>query len=58
MEGFTLSTIITDIGTIVTGAVSWLGSVVNAVVSNPLLLFAALLGFVAIGVHWFKMLAR
>lgn len=58
MEGFTLSTIITDIGTIVTGAVSWLSTVVNAVVASPLLLFAALLAFVAIGVHWFKMLSR
>lgn len=58
METITLATILTDIGSIVTAAVTWLGTVVNAVVSHPLLLLAALLAFVGIGVHWFRMLSR
>lgn len=58
MEAFTLSQMITDIGTIVSGCVQWLGTVVTAVVSQPLLLFAALLAFVSLGVHWFRMLSR
>ena len=38
--GYTLATLITDIGSMVTGAVSWIGSYVGAVTSNPLILFS------------------
>lgn len=58
METVTLATILADIGQIVTSAVGWLGSIVNAVVGSPLLLMAALLAFVGIGIHWFRMLSR
>jgi len=34
----TLSTILTDIGTFFTQAISWLGQVLDVVVSNPVLL--------------------
>ena len=34
----TMSTIVTDIGTFFTGAIAWVGDVIEVVVSNPLLM--------------------
>lgn len=48
--GYTLATLITDIGSMVTGAVSWIGSYVGAVTSNPLILAFVIVAFVGLGV--------
>ena len=48
--GYTLATLITDIGSMVTGAVSWIGSYVGAVTSNPLILAFVIVAFVGMGV--------
>ncbi len=41
--GLTIATIITTIGSIVTGIVGWFGDILTFVVGNPLLLFIVLL---------------
>ena len=48
--GYTLATLITDIGSMVTGAVSWITSYVGAVTSNPLILAFVIVAFVGLGV--------
>lgn len=48
--GYTLATLITDIGSMVTGAVSWIGSYVGAITSNPLILAFVIIAFVGLGV--------
>lgn len=48
--GYTLASLITDIGSMVTGAVSWIGSYVGAVTSNPLILAFVIVAFVGLGV--------
>lgn len=48
--GYTLATLITDIGSMVTGAVSWITSYVGAITSNPLILAFVIIAFVGLGV--------
>ena len=48
--GYTLATLIIDIGSMVTGAVSWIGSYVGAVTINPLILAFVIVAFVGLGV--------
>lgn len=48
--GYTLATLITDIGSMVTGAVSWIGSYVGAITGNPLILAFVIIAFVGLGV--------
>lgn len=45
-----MSDIVTAIGNLVTGSVSWVGSMASAVVGSPLLLFFVISGFVGIGI--------
>lgn len=45
-----MADIITAISSLVTGSVSWLGSIVTTVTATPLLLFFVLAGFVGIGI--------
>ena len=47
---YALSNLITDIGSMVTGAVSWITSYVGAVTSNPLILAFVIVAFVGLGV--------
>lgn len=47
---YALSNLITDIGSMVTGAVSWISSYVGAVTSNPLILAFVIVAFVGLGV--------
>lgn len=47
---YTLSQLITDIGTFVTGSVSWMTTIANFIVGNPLVLGMFLVGFVGIGI--------
>ena len=53
-----LAAIISDIGSIVTGAVSWVGSFVGAITDNPLILMFVIVGFVGLGVGLIKRLIR
>lgn len=54
----TLAAIIGDIGKIVTGSVSWVGSFVGAITDNPLILMFVIVGFVGLGVGLIKRLTR
>ena len=45
-----MADIISAIGSLVTGSVSWLTSIVTYVTSAPLLLFFCLISFVGIGI--------
>lgn len=47
-----------DITTIVTSAVSWVGSFVGAITANPLILMFVIIGFVGLGVGLIKRLVR
>ena len=53
-----IASIVGDIGSIVTGAVSWVGSFVGAITSNPLILMFVIIGFVGLGVGLVKRLMR
>ena len=53
-----IAAIISDIGSIVTGAVSWVGSFVGAITDNPLILMFVIIGFVGLGVGLIKRLIR
>lgn len=52
----TMETILNDIGSVLTEGLSWVGDVATAVTSNPLLMFAVVVGFVPIGISMFKSL--
>lgn len=49
-EVFSMADIVTAIGNLVTGSVTWLSSMASSVASTPLLLFFVISGFVGIGV--------
>lgn len=49
METFAMADIITAIGSLVTGSVTWITTAVGAVTGSPLLLFFVLVSFVSIG---------
>lgn len=46
-SGDTMSSLLTDLGTVVTQALTWMGSIASTIVSTPLLLFTT--GFLALG---------
>lgn len=50
MDNITMATLITDVGSIVTGSVSWIQSIATAITGSPLLLFFTLFGFVGVGI--------
>lgn len=50
MEAMTMETIITNVGSIITAAMTWATSAVNFITSNPLILMFVLLSLVGIGV--------
>lgn len=47
---YSISTLVTDVGSLVTGAVSWIGSFVGAITGNPLILGFVLVALVGLGV--------
>lgn len=57
-SAMTISTIIGFIGEMVTGMITWLGQVVTAVTSNPLILMFVIWGFIGTAVGVFKRLTR
>ena len=54
----TLSGLLTDIGSIFTSAIGWVGSVASEVAGEPTLLLWFLLPLVGLGVGMFKRLVR
>lgn len=50
MEAMTMETIITNVGSIITAAMTWASSAVNFITSNPLILMFVLISLVGIGV--------
>lgn len=46
-SGETMSSLLTDLGTVVTQAMTWMGTIASTIVSTPLLLFTT--GFLALG---------
>lgn len=56
MEASALTTFLTNIGTVLTSAVGWMGTIVTAVVENPVLLVPCALGLAFTGVALFKSL--
>ena len=54
----TVSTIVTDVTTLVTEAVKWVGSFIDAITSNPLILTFVIVSFVGLGVGLIKRLVR
>lgn len=50
MEAMTMETIITNVGSIITAAMTWATSAVTFITSNPLILMFVLISLVGIGV--------
>lgn len=53
-----MSTLVGDVGTIVTAAVGWIGEYVGAITENPLILMFVLVAFVGLGVGLINRLIR
>lgn len=45
-----MSTILTDIGSVVTAAITWMGSFVTFITSNPLILLFVVVAFVGLAI--------
>ena len=56
--GFTIATLVTDIGTMVTGAATWIGTSVGIITNNALLLGVFVLGLGYTAIHFTKRLFR
>lgn len=54
----TIATIVGNVTTLVTEAIKWVGSFVDAITSNPLLLMFVIVAFVGLGVGLIKRLVR
>ena len=53
-----IAAVASDIGTLVTSSVSWIGSFIGAITSNPLILMFVIFGFIGTGVGLLKRLMR
>lgn len=54
MEPTAMETLLTSVTAVVTGAISWLSSVVVAITANPLLLLFVLVSLVGLGIGLLK----
>lgn len=54
----TVSTIVTNVTTLVTEAVKWVGSFIEVITSNPLILTFVIVSFVGLGVGLIKRLVK
>lgn len=54
----TIATILSNVSSLVTEAIKWVGSFVGAITSNPLLLMFVIVAFVGLGVGLIKRLLR
>lgn len=52
----TISSILANIGSIVTAAFGWVGSAVDAITDSPIILMAVILPFVGLGIGLLKRL--
>ena len=55
---YTLTQLMTDIGTMFSTAVEWVGDVAGVIVQHPILLASAAVGFIGLGVGLYKRLTR
>lgn len=55
---YTIATLVSDVGSLVTGAVSWIGSYMGAITSNALLEAFVITAFVGLGVGLIKRIIR
>lgn len=53
-----ITSIMGQAGEVVTGAFGWVGTAVNAIVDNPLILMCTLLPFIFVGIRLVKKLIR
>lgn len=51
-----MSTLLTSVGTVLTSAVGWMSTIVNAITDTPILLISVALGFAFVGIRLFKSL--
>lgn len=56
LEAATLSSILTDIGSIVTAAITWCGQFITEITGQPLLLLFVLMSSALFGIHIMKSL--
>lgn len=56
LEAATLSSILTDIGSVVTQAITWCSSFVTEITSQPLLLLCVIMSMSLFGIHILKSL--
>ena len=54
----TVSTIVTNVTTLVTEAVKWVGSFIDVITSSPLILTFVIVSFVGLGVGLIKRLVK
>lgn len=54
----TVSGLVGEVSTIVTGAVGWIGDYVGAITGNPLILMFVIIAFVGLGVGLIRRLIR
>ena len=54
MEATALATFLTDVGTVLTSAIDWVGSCAEMVVGSPLLLVPTVMGIGLIGIGIIK----
>lgn len=57
-EAVTVSSILTDVGSLVTAAIGWVGQFANAITGNPLLLIFVVTAFVGLGVGLISRIIR
>lgn len=58
MEPYTLTQLMSDIGTMFSTAIDWVGDVAATIVEHPILLATAAVGFIGLGVGLYKRLTR
>lgn len=55
---YTLTQFMTDIGSMFSVAMEWVGDVATTIVGNPILLASAAVGFIGLGIGIYKRLTR
>lgn len=58
MEAVTIATILTQVSSIVTSGITWVGQFVGVITANPLILMFVIVSFVGLGIGLIKRLIR